>query len=55
MTRQELDQLTPEEMRVIKQLKNKNGTELDQMLFDLERTTQNGNTLRNDTERKISV
>jgi hypothetical protein len=55
MTRQEQDQLTPEEMRVIKKLKGKTRTEKDDILFDLERTKQNGNIIRNDTECKGSV
>lgn len=55
MTRQELDQLTPEQMKVVKQLKNKSRSEQDQILFELERNLKYGDTLRNDTERKISV
>lgn len=49
MTRQELDQLTPDEMRVNKKLKGKTRTEKDQILFDLERKSNYGNIIRNDT------
>ena len=49
MTRTELDQLTAAEQKVIDMLKGKTRAEQDQILFELERTLKNGNTLRTDS------
>lgn len=46
MTRQERDQLTAAELKTIDLLKGKSRTEQDQIIFELERTLKNGNTLR---------
>ena len=43
MTRQELDQTTEAEQKIIDLLKGKSRAEQDQILFDLERNLKNGN------------
>lgn len=54
MTRQERDQLTAAEQKLIDLLKGKSRSEQDQILFELERNFENGNTLRiNNTSNRI--
>lgn len=46
MTWQERDQMTAEDKKILDLLKGKSRSEQDEILFELERTLNNGNTLR---------
>lgn len=48
MTFEERDQMTAEDQKIFDLLKGKSRSEQDQILFELERTFKNGNTLRTD-------
>lgn len=55
MTRQERDQMTAAEQKIIDLLKSKSRAEQDQILFELERNLKNGDTLRTDNTGKRLV
>ena len=47
--------ITPEEQRLIATLKGKSRMEQDQIIFEYERTKENGNIVRNDSASKRTV
>lgn len=47
--------ISPEEQRLMETLKGKNRMEQDQIIYEYERTKENGNTLRNDSASKRTV
>lgn len=52
MTLDEIAELTAAELKLVNLLKNKSRSEQDQILFELERKLNYGDTIRNDSIRK---
>ena len=47
--------ITPEEQRLMETLKGKSRMEQDQIIYEYERTKENGNFIRNDNASKRTV